>query len=691
MPLGLGLPLLIHLLSRRPPKDHVFPATVFLLQAKSEKFSVSKIKNFLLLLLRTLIILLCLLALWRPQIKTSLLDTTRGRKGSFVLIIDNSLSMSYREKGEKSRFEEAKEKGLTLLSTLHETSQKAILWSSHPNRGTFTYSPRVASATLRDLKLSYGSRGLKEALFSARSLLKKTGQGLREIYVLTDLDRNSWEGLSASLSEDLKRESTSLFFVDLGGKGKPNCYFHRVTPRPATVAPNTTVTISFELKEVTEKKTVLFNVDGKRKGRLEISPVGPFTGEINWRFVDQGVYRCFLKIQEPDSLEEDNTHYFTIQVLPPRKILLVHKMLTRKYSSLFYLERALDPTGGRGLKRFSMERVEAPRLQDKDLSYYDLLIMVGPGQIQREPWQRIRTFVAQGGALVMFPPLSIPGDDKEFFSLFEIKKDSKALCWVPTDYEKHSLLSPFKEGKNGDLRAPEFFRHVIPSAVLSPPWERVLDYNNGEAAFLYRTFQEGMAFAFTSCPDLGEDNQGAVQPSLQWSTLPAEPAFPIFIHEMVKKIYHHKTPPPGKVDEPLRLFIGKNVSFPKIVGPDFKPRELTIEKGWVEFSETQIPGVYKIKGKRGDLAGVGVNVNPIESRLESVSEEEFKNTFKEAGVYRIREIQEIAFRATGAAYLQDITGGILFLLILLMVLESFLSNVEDFGEGAFKRFRWKKS
>ncbi|KPJ96280.1 MAG: hypothetical protein AMS18_01055, partial [Gemmatimonas sp. SG8_17] len=91
MALAAGaIPALLHLRSRRLPPVVVFPAIRYLTATEREHSRRLKLRNLLLLLLRTLVIVFLVLAAARP-----ILRLASGRShppSAIVLVVDNSLS-----------------------------------------------------------------------------------------------------------------------------------------------------------------------------------------------------------------------------------------------------------------------------------------------------------------------------------------------------------------------------------------------------------------------------------------------------------------------------------------------------------------------------------------------------------------------------------------------------------------------
>jgi hypothetical protein len=99
--LGLAaaaIPLIIHLFNFRKPKRVDFSSLAFLKERQKTTMQRVRIKQWLLLLLRTLAIGCLVLAFARPTLTGGLGTALGGRATtSIALVIDNSLSMTLRD------------------------------------------------------------------------------------------------------------------------------------------------------------------------------------------------------------------------------------------------------------------------------------------------------------------------------------------------------------------------------------------------------------------------------------------------------------------------------------------------------------------------------------------------------------------------------------------------------------------
>src|SRR5579872_6290512 len=96
---GLGaasLPVIIHLLNRRKFREMQWAAMRFLLAAIRKNSRRIRIEQWILLAVRTLLIILVVSAMAKPFLESlGALPILAGRRTHHVLVLDGSLSMAY--------------------------------------------------------------------------------------------------------------------------------------------------------------------------------------------------------------------------------------------------------------------------------------------------------------------------------------------------------------------------------------------------------------------------------------------------------------------------------------------------------------------------------------------------------------------------------------------------------------------
>ncbi len=118
-------PWLIHLLSRRKYRETAWAAMVFLLAAAKRRTRRLQIEQWLLLMIRTLVIVTLVTAVAEPFLEHALPIFSRNGSTHRVLVIDSSYSMAY-QATDRTRFEQAKQWAARIV----EQSSPGRPWST---------------------------------------------------------------------------------------------------------------------------------------------------------------------------------------------------------------------------------------------------------------------------------------------------------------------------------------------------------------------------------------------------------------------------------------------------------------------------------------------------------------------------------------------------------------------------------
>ena len=120
-----AVPIIIHLLQRQRYVQVKFAATDFLRKAIQRVRRRVLLQDLLLLLLRTLAVVLMVLALARPSAHSQLLDASRAPQLEIV-IIDASMSMQ-QFVGDSNAFSAAQDIAKNIFSNLDDSRDRAAL------------------------------------------------------------------------------------------------------------------------------------------------------------------------------------------------------------------------------------------------------------------------------------------------------------------------------------------------------------------------------------------------------------------------------------------------------------------------------------------------------------------------------------------------------------------------------------
>ena len=151
-------PILIHLWNKRKYREVPWAAIEYLLAAIRKNSRRMRLEQWLLLAVRTLLILLVVLAVAQPFWEQVGLNFVAGQRTLKVLVIDGSYSMAYKPT-DKSRFERAKQLAEQIVE---ESSQgdgfMLVLMAAPPSVivGSPAVEPRDFLEEIENLRLPHG-------------------------------------------------------------------------------------------------------------------------------------------------------------------------------------------------------------------------------------------------------------------------------------------------------------------------------------------------------------------------------------------------------------------------------------------------------------------------------------------------------------------------------------------------------
>ncbi|HDK35926.1 MAG TPA: hypothetical protein ENG82_03370, partial [Bacteroidetes bacterium] len=193
--LAVALPFLIHLLNRQKAKKVNFSSLVFLKKLQHKKMRRVKFKQWLLLILRALIIASLVMAFARPTIKTqSFLLKGSNIRTSAVIILDNSMSMGVEtERGQL--FGLARKAALDVVQNLRNGDEIVLLFPTQNRPVRFVkslYSISKVKEILEKEPLTYETGHLAETIREGADLLRKAINPNKELYIISDFQRSNF-------------------------------------------------------------------------------------------------------------------------------------------------------------------------------------------------------------------------------------------------------------------------------------------------------------------------------------------------------------------------------------------------------------------------------------------------------------------------------------------------------------------
>lgn len=368
------VPILIHLWYRRRLKRMPFSSLRFLRKTEAKRFGWLRLREWLILALRCMFIVLLFMALARPQLKSNLFG--KGKIASVCFIIDNSYSMFYGDNFEKAK--SIVRQIVTRYSTRAEFSMVTLC--AEEDEESFWMTKSSLLAAMNNVRPSYAAGSIVEAL--ARTP-KEPKYDLECIYIGDGQSRNFRDYPSSAA------ERAPLYWVNIPS-GSNIAISSVILKDPVAIAGAEyelrSTLVNFSPHMWTGRLGVTSG-DYYRDQACSVRPGVESTIDI----VLPGKMQSGKVELFDDSLVIDNVYYFSKSLLRSVSILLVGENT--------YLTNALTS----GHSSSSLFRIDnADQIGTTDLRRYQLVILNGLLEISDAERLRLLNHVnIQGTALIV--------------------------------------------------------------------------------------------------------------------------------------------------------------------------------------------------------------------------------------------------------------------------------------------------
>ena len=404
----VAVPVVLHLIMRRKPVKHTFPALRFLRERAVANRRRLRLNHLLLLLLRMAAVVLLALALARPTLRgAGWLADAEGPVAA-VFVFDTAPRMLLRE-GNRTRLAQAAEMARVLFAKLPPTSTVAVLDTSG---GAAAFSPTVAAAAARVERLAAATPGttLAGAMAEGLRLLESAPLVRREMYVFTDCSRGAWAG-AAPLDLATSHPDVSALYVDVGARASRNFAIDSVELASDAIAAGAPalVTVSTSRTGPDANRPVAVEFCGPQGTyvRRAIKPVAWREGaaaqvSFDVSGLEPGVRQGRVVIDGSDDLEADDVRWFTVQVGRPARVLVAAPAPADRVGR--FMVQALAPAALKksGKARFDVAVVDVADLATTTWDDVAGIVLVDPPPLPDRTWELLGQWVGAGHGLVVW-------------------------------------------------------------------------------------------------------------------------------------------------------------------------------------------------------------------------------------------------------------------------------------------------
>jgi len=561
-----AVPIIIHLLNKQRFRVVEWAAINFLLKALKKNSRRLQMRDLLLLILRTAAVILAALALARPTISPghfSLLGA--GGAINAVVVLDNSRSMGYRE-GTETRFTQAKAKAKGILDQLPKgsgvalvlMSDEAVTEISEPSHDLNFVTDAIDKAPLSD-----GGTSVVSGISKAWELLKKS-EGAGEIYLITDLQANSWPAAEESTWKSLctqlgAQSAVRLYLAEVGSSAAENVSVDVLAPVDPLVTSDADTSFTVQVRNhglaPVDNVEVKLLVDDGAGGEMRAVASAAIDHlatvqevVLQARFDHGGRYRIEARIGA-DHLDADNSRYLVCDVIDKLKVLIVDGSSEGGFSGgAGFIRAALapglaQPQEGVAGNLIDAEITTPSALADTPLDGYQAVILSDVDELSAGEADGLKAFVASGRALILFLGANVHPENYNAMLGERAAILPAKLATHPLEYPgqgddhgttfattalTHPIVSFFADKDNLPFLVQPHFYQVYPLELAAAkdgsanPSSVVLHYADGKPALVERLVGSGTVLEFASSADR------------QWSDFPLRPAFLMLVRRTVQ-------------------------------------------------------------------------------------------------------------------------------------------------------------
>ncbi len=711
--IAAGIPFLLHMISKVRAREQKFPTLRFLRQSLEKTSRRRRVQNWLLLLLRSLLLAVLAMAVAEPISRaTGGWGETPGQAA--VILLDNSFSMAA-VAGGNSRFARAKKNATAILSGDRKPSLAGLLRTTGPiPSGELTRQLDTLRKDIDTSTINYAAASLEQRFARVIDLLAGQSNPRRAIYLFCDLQRLSLEPL-LKLPNLIEAKDMHLFILNCatGVVSNVGVTDLKVSGRAIVDAP-----VEFHVTILNSSPTprtvdLVFRVEGSARGRRQqvikkLAPGGK-NGDsavvrFGHRFSRAGYFTGEVRLMQEDDLLVDNVRRFCLDVGERVRVLVVRGPVTGAESFV------LDPAMMLGLALdwrnnaqeeipwpIRAKTIDADKFAPDSLKNVDTVFFCEVPSFSTQTAQAIGQFAATGGTVVFFlgPGVRVENYNQRFFQadggllpgklaapVGQVGSGAEALG-VDKVAMTHPLFQGLFENTSDYLKTltQRYFKlEVSPGAG-----EVLMRLANGDPLLVERRVGEGRILWCTTTA------------SPRWTTFPTTGLFlPVMVRaalmggqrRSVDESYTAslpvtiRLPQTDSAGEKIRVTLPAQPAKPKF-------RDVTAdEKGVVRFVDTHDPGVYRWEAVGVDAGAAGLLqesaagafvVNPYgpESQLDAYTSGELKAALTRRGLQRVyigSSLEEIQTAATKDSQGRNFWDVLIVLVVVLLVAEAVVAN-----------------
>lgn len=482
-----AVPIIIHLLNRRRYQTVRWAAIEFLLSAMKRNKRRLQMEQWILLLLRTLLVAALVFLVARPHFVGGLFATQRTHH---VFVLDDTSSMLQRT-GNQNVWRQALDlmrQEVDKLASDRSGDLVTVLRVSQPEKpelAAVRVSPQLPGRVrelCEKLVCTEGGGDLAKAIAAARARIEESKEAtVAEIRLLTDFRRHDWLQKDGKGRADLGAailaldpQKQRLRVAPLAPKEQSNLAVETIVRKDRIAVVGMTCTFSIEVANkglaASEPCDLAIEIDSGARIVKALDPIEAGqtqTVAIQHAFASAGFHGLVATLPA-DSYPPDDRRALSVEVRDRSKALLVDgdPGVSAEDAETNFVMAALEP-GGDAISGIAPQQIPEHALADQDLTEVDSLWLCNVAVTSDATVKKLEDFVAKGGGLVIFCGNQV--EPSRYVSL--LWKDGKGLLPLPLgeligDFDRPDGAFLADRGHGLVATAPEIFEFLLSKTVL---------------------------------------------------------------------------------------------------------------------------------------------------------------------------------------------------------------------------------
>ena len=473
---AIAIPIIIHLFNLRRVKRVEFSNTSLLRRVKEESSAKRKPVELLILMSRVLGVVLLVLTFARPVYKDEQNDLSL--QGEVLLYLDNSFSLSVKDQGGQSAFDNAYNLSQDLVNAYPDGTIFRFIENAYSNSIATEFTKSSLTDNLTEIQQVGVDRSFEE--ISNR----QKGQAISgDVYLVSDFQNS--QGLNL-LSADT---TSNYFLVPAIGSDYSNVFVDSVFLQNTFLSGSVTNLLKVRLRRndrsINQVNLKLY-IDDRLSGTNQISFGDDLIMDYDFEIplADQAINEIRISLDDP-GLAFDNDYYLAINQLDKIRVLDLYESNTPSFVSSLFDDNDL----------FQFERGNSNALDNQQIESADFIIINQLSAYSNQLSNAIAGSIDNGKTILVIPSEKIAARELNRLGLSVVGDTRQRVDLDVPNYENPFFEGVFVENSQ-NLEMPDAsILYRLVNEELS-----YLTFKNGRS-FLSKVLSNGSLFFFASSFD----------------------------------------------------------------------------------------------------------------------------------------------------------------------------------------------